>query len=58
MRCNAVRGEQPHPPWLYCLPVPQAFLKYAIDAQCPLTFPFPGDDIVLLRTGLLRHVDR
>lgn len=36
----------------------QAFLKYAIDAQCPLSFPFPADTVVVLRTGLLRHIDR
>lgn len=36
----------------------QAFLKYAIELQCPLTFPFPGDNVVVLRTGLLRHIDR
>ena len=36
----------------------QAFLKYAIEAQCPLTFPFPGDNVVVLRAGLLRRIDR
>lgn len=41
----------------YHLP-PQAFLKYAIDAQCPLSFPYPADTVVVLRTGLLRHIDR
>ena len=36
----------------------QAFLKYAIEAQCPLTFPFPGSGVVVMRKGLLRHLDR
>ena len=40
------------------LPVPQAFLKYAIEAQCPLTFPFPGDNVAVMRAGLLRHISR
>ena len=39
------------------LPRP-AFLKVAIDASCPLTFPVPGDGVVVLRSGLLRHIDR
>jgi hypothetical protein len=36
----------------------QAFLKYAIDGQCPLSFPYPEDNVALMRTGLLRHIDR
>ena len=26
--------------------------------QCPLTFPSPGEGVVVMRTGLLRHVER
>ena len=36
----------------------QAFLKYAIEAQCPLTFPFPGEVVVVMRAGLLRHIHK
>jgi hypothetical protein len=36
----------------------QAFVKYAIEAACPLTFPAPADSVVVLKTGLLRHIDR
>lgn len=36
----------------------QAFVKYAIDIACPLTFPIPGDNVVVMRAGLLRHIDR
>lgn len=34
-----------------------AFLKFAADANCTLTVPGLGDEVVVLRTGLLRHVD-
>ncbi|KAL4434797.1 hypothetical protein ABPG77_005324 [Micractinium sp. CCAP 211/92] len=36
----------------------QAFLKYAIEAQCPLFFPYPGENVAVMRAGLLRHIDR
>lgn len=39
------------------LPRP-AFLRFVSDTQCLLLYPLPGDNVVLLRSGLLRHVER
>jgi hypothetical protein len=34
----------------------QAFMKCAIEMNCPLSFPYPGDNVVVMRTGLLKHM--
>ena len=39
------------------LPRP-AFARFVSDTQCLLLFPSPGDNVVVLRSGLLRHLER
>jgi hypothetical protein len=36
----------------------RAFTKLAQQARCQLYFPFPGDTVVLLHTGMLLHLKR
>lgn len=36
----------------------RAFTKLAQQAGCQLYFPFPNDNVVLLRTGMLYHIKR
>ena len=33
-----------------------AFRRTALETRCQLFFPAPDDDIVLLRTGFLKHI--
>ena len=34
----------------------QGFTKIAKDVGCQLYFPYPGEQVVLLQTGLLMHL--
>ena len=34
----------------------QAFTKIAKDVGCQLYFPYPGEQVVVLRTGVLLHL--
>lgn len=34
----------------------QAFTRVAKDVGCQLYFPYPGDQVVVLRTGMLMHL--
>ena len=33
-----------------------AFRRTALETRCQLYFPAPDDDVVLLRTGFLKHI--
>lgn len=35
-----------------------AFIKIAADYNCGLAIPGPGDEVVILRAGLMRHLER
>jgi hypothetical protein len=36
----------------------RAFSRAAKQALCPLSFPWPNDQVVVLRTGMLQHIKR